>query len=153
GEDHVNEALTDFGFHSAARAVILEFGRSQHERSQEIVEAVREKSLRFVEIQRRAIEARGGDRRAYAAVKRAARRGELGLLLSSADVSLETLTELRAAWLRGPITETAAELLPELRSRLGPEDWERFRRFLLEHVVPQMGNESKDFDYARGIEP
>lgn len=152
GEEHVTGALAEFGFAPSAIATILELGRSQAERSQELSVALGKKSIQFVQIQRRAIEARGGDRRSYALVKRAAERGELGLLLGSTDVSLETLSELRAAWLRHPITEIAEDLLPELRSRLSAEDWEGFRRFLLEHVVPAMGSESRDFDYAKGVE-
>lgn len=153
GEAHATDNLTAFGFGPTAIDTILLFASRLTRETQEIAEEVGPRSIRFVEIQRRAIKARGGDRKAYAAVTRAARAGDLDLLLPHAGVPRAELAELRAAWRRSPLTETSERLLPELRQQLTQEDWERLRRFLLEHVVPRMGNESKDFDYGKGVTP
>ena len=153
GDAHATDHLTAFGFGPTAIDTILLFATRLTRETQEIVEEVGPRSIRFVEIQRRAIRTRGGDRKAYAAVTRAARAGDLDLLLPHAGVPRAELAELRAAWKRSPLTETAEKLLPELRQRLTEEDWERLRRFLLEHVVARMGNESKDFDPGKGVTP
>lgn len=153
GAAHATDNLTAFGFGPTAIDTILLFGTRQSRETQEIVEEVGPRSIRFVEIQRRAIKARGGDRKAYASVTRAARAGDLDLLLPHAGVARAELAELRAAWKRSPAIETAEKLLPELRQQLAEEDWERFRRFLLERVVPRMGNEIKDFDHGKGVTP
>lgn len=151
-DERAKKALTDFGFDPAPTAAILQVRTLQHERSQEIVQAVAAKSIEFSAIQRQAIEARGGDRRAYDAVVRAGRSGDIEVLLGSTDRSREELRELWGAWKRSPVTETAGELLPELRSRLSPEDWERFRAFLLEAVVPRMSSEVRDFGYVDEVQ-
>lgn len=153
GEAHATDNLAAFGFGPTAIDTILLFGTRLTRETQEIVEEVGPRSVRFSEIQQRAIEARGGDRKAYASVTRATEAQELDLLLPHAGVPRDELADLRAAWRRHPVTETAEKLLPELRQQLTEEDWERFRRFLLEHVVPGMGNESKDFDLGKGATP
>lgn len=153
GEARVVDQLTDRGFGPAEIDTIILFADRQEQETAALVQEIAEPSREFVEIQRRAIQARGDDRRAHSRVKRAAKEGELDLLLPHSKVGRTRLADLRAAWLRLPVSETAERLLPELRERLGEESWERFRRFLLEHVVANMGNEVKDFDLGKGANP
>jgi len=150
GAAHATDTLTELGFGPTAIDTVLLFARRQFDETQAIVEEVGAKSMKFGEIQRRAIKARGGDRRAYATVVRASKHGDIDLLLPDSGVSRSELAELRAAWLRHPATETAEKLLPKLRQQLTEDDWQRLRRFLLEHVVAEMGPESSDFDEGRG---
>lgn len=150
GAAHVEDVLTGYGFGPTAIDTILLFASRQTRETQELVEELGAKSMRFVEIQRRAVEARGGDRRANALVDRASRQGDLDALQPHANVDPSELAELRAAWMRLPTSETAEKLLPELRQQLTEHDWQRFRRFLLEHVVESMGDQSVDFDEGKG---
>lgn len=149
GVAHAEDTLAEYGFGPTAIETILLYASRQESETQAIVEEVGAKSMRFTEIQRRAIRARGGDRQAYASVRRAAERGDLDLLLPNAEVSRSELAELRAAWMRHPVTETAEMLLPELRQQLTDADWQHFRHFLLEHVVASMGDQLVDFDEGK----
>lgn len=150
GAAHATDTLTAFGFGRTAIDTILLYATRLLRETEGIVEEVGSRSMKFVKIQRRAIEDLGGDRRANALVRRAAKQGDLDLLLPSADVSRSQLADLRAAWLRHPLTETAEKLLPELRQQLSEDNWQQLRRFLLEHVVSGMGNQSIDFDEGKG---
>lgn len=152
GIAHAEDTLAEYGFGPAAIETILLYASRQERETLAIVEEVGAKSMRFTEIQRDAIHTRGGDRRAKALVRRAAEQGDLDVFLPSTEVPLSELAELRAAWLRHPVTETAEHLLPELRQRLTDEDWQRFRHFLLEHVVASMGDQLVDFDEGKGAQ-
>lgn len=152
GVRHAERTLSVFGFSQTAIDTILLFAARQRTESLALVEEVGAKSMRFVEIQRRAIRARGGDRRANAIVRRAAEQG-VDLLLPHAEVPRSELVELRAAWRRLPVSETAEKLLPGLRQQLEEADWQRFRILLLVHVLPGMGEQSIDLDYDKGGVP
>jgi len=116
-------------------------------------EALAGGSNEYVEIQREAVEARGGGRRAYAEVVGAARRGDFEVLRSVTSLSDDRLAELRTDWLRNPITEVAEPRLLELKAALDDWSWNLLRRYLLEVVVAGMGRESKDFDPGQGMIP
>ncbi len=153
GTGHATNALTEFGFGKTAINTILGFATRQTESARKIADEIRSKSKEFVEIQRRAIKDLGGDRPAIAAVEKAARGGSLEVLQSDTGKSQRELAELRAAWRRIPATEAAEALLPQLRQQLTEEDWQRFRRFLLKHVVANMGDQVMDTDPAQGVTP
>ncbi len=153
GAAHATDALTNFGFGRTAVTTILLFGTREFDESQAIVQEVGPASLEFQEMERKAIRGRGGDRVAVKTIERAAKEGDLDMLQQSTGVSRDHLAELRAAWMRNPVTETAAKLLPELREQLNGDDWQRLRRFLLEHVVADMGNELLDIDPGQEVTP
>jgi len=151
GEDQVRSSLVEFGLSEEAADVIIESATRQQAESQALGLALAAGSNEYVEIQREAIEARGGGRRAYAEVVSAARRGDFGALRPVTSLSNERLAELRTDWLRNPITEVAEPRLLELKATLDDWSWIEFRRYLLEVVVAGMGQESKDFDPGRGV--
>ncbi|MCP4686381.1 MAG: hypothetical protein GY867_13165 [bacterium] len=60
------------------------------------------------------------------------------MLANATGYSVEEVEKILEIWETTRVDDFAAQALPLLKEVLGPNDWDRFRLFLLEVQVPMM---------------
>lgn len=128
------QSLEEFGFDPEARETIVELTFAfENERSNlqtEIVEA-----MESVTKLARLGEKRLGPKSYQLAIEARDAR----MLASATGYSVERVEELMKLWWEEtPIEDLTVRTLPVLKEALGPNEWERFRRYLLEVQAPKM---------------
>jgi len=146
------DRLRPYGISPGGVAAILSVGEEQLQEHLGMVEDLKEESREYMQLYRRlddlarapaeikaqqpAPEAR---RLTPEGLREAVKRNDVALLAAASGESPEKVERLLWVAKSNPPAATAGENLVTLRARLSEEDWNAFRRFLLEEVVTRMG--------------
>ena len=125
--------LAKYGLEGAVAETIIHYTLRQLDESQDLVRELAPDTLRLMALAREA-HAKAGIK----AVKEGLDRGDGEVIAQATDNNPAFIARLIESWQREPIRETVALILPELREKLSPDDWERFRLFLLKEIAPKM---------------
>ena len=125
--------LAKYGLEGAVAETIIHYTLRQLDESQDLVREFAPDTLLLMDLAREA-----GAKAGLKAVKESLDRRDGELIAEATGRNPAFIARLIETWQRAPIRETAVFILPELRDKLSPADWERFRLFLLKEVAPKM---------------
>ena len=153
------EGLVPYGISPGGVDAILSVGEEQVQEERRMIEELKEESGEYMQFYKRldALARTSPEQKAEHPVpevrrltpeglREAVKRDDVSLLAAAGGESPMKVARLLWVAKSNPPAATAGENLVTLRARLTEEDWNAFRRFLLEEVVSRMGS-SIDFDY------
>jgi hypothetical protein len=159
GPSITGERLVPYGISPGGIDAILSVGEEQLQEETQMVEDLKEEGLEFMQVFQRMDDLASAPaevkehypvaaarRLTHEGLREAFEREDVELLAAASGESPEKIARLIWVAKANPPAATAGENLVTLHARLSAEDWNAFRRFLLEKVVSRMGAFA-DFQY------
>lgn len=137
GKTRVHEEMLDAGISSSGVEISSRIAREYVTEIQAIGDETHDETQELLRLMDKAI----AEGYSPSRLIQARRQSDSGWLEVATGESRLRLEELLAEDKRSPTVEAATVKLPELKAELGGEEWNLFRRYLLERVVPRMGDE------------
>lgn len=140
--------LSEYGISPSAADRLKVYAAKFVQERQVLIETNKDDQQEFVTIQREMLDSKAlspDTQQAEVLLQRAREQRDLELFARTSGRTTERIAELIATSRIDPGAHAGAASLPLIREDLEPEEWEGFRRYLLERVVPGMGSLT-DFD-------
>ena len=132
----VVEKLESRGLDHESALLVLTVAKQAADLQEELLQEARDPSIRFTELRRELVEVKGYSK---AEVRRATKELDEEFFAASAGLPRSEARAMLHAHRMNPPAEAGTRLLPQLRARLGTEEWGDFLDFLRTDVLSQMG--------------